>query len=223
MTKKTKNHSPQHNELLKQHVLERQEVTEVSVFIRKHTKPVITIVALLIVATLAVQLMKTQKLKNAAAADLLLAKASTPEDYEQVINAYGSTKAAIFAKMVLAKEQFNAGQYDAATAIYDDFVAKKSDSDMLPTARLNQIMCKETAGQMDEAAGLYDAFAKKNESSYLAPLARMAQARCLESLNKWGEAKTIYEDLLVNENASAWNPQIQEKLTIIEGKLRSNA
>lgn len=216
MSDKKTNHSPQHEDLVKQHQLEQHEVKEVLKFINKYAKQGGIIIAAIIIVTLAYGVMKNKQQQEAIKADLLLTKANATADYETVATEYGKTKAGQVAELALAREKFNAGAYQEAEAIYAKF-ANNSDPELALIAQFNQITCEEADGQLEKATSMYDAFANANKEHYLAPSALMAKARCLKESGKADEAKMIYEDLLVNDLANPWFDQINSYIKMIEG------
>jgi predicted negative regulator of RcsB-dependent stress response len=211
-------HSPQHEALLKQQALEQKEVKEVLVFFRKYAKPAAIVIALACVIVLADKFFKSQRFKKEAAADTALMNARGAEDLQDIVNDYASTPTGPLALMELAREKFNAGQFDEAEELYTKFTKKHSDHELATQAELNLITCKEAKGQLGEAHLLYGQFAKKHEEAYLAPSAMIGQARCLEALDQLDEAQIAYEDIIVNFPETAWSRIAEANLKVILSK-----
>ncbi|MEN7973267.1 MAG: tetratricopeptide repeat protein [Verrucomicrobiota bacterium] len=211
-------HSPQHADILKKQALEQQEVKEVLVFFRKYAKPAIIVVVAICAIVLADRFFKSLRLKKETAADTALMEAQGAEDLQKIVDNYGSTPTAPIALMELAREKFNAGQYDEAEELYTRLTKKYGGHELAVQAEFNLITCKEAKGQFEEAHQLYGAFAKGHESSYLAPAAKVGQARCMEALDKLAEAQIIYEDIVVNYPETTWAQVAEANLKALLGK-----
>ena len=215
-----KQHSPQHEELLKKQSLEQQEVKEVLTFIRKYAKPTAIVTVAVCAFFLVDRYFKSSRLQKEAKADAALLQAASAYDYQAILDDYGSTPSAPPALMGLARQTFNAGQYEEADALYGRFLKKYGDHEMAVQAEFNQITCREAKGQIGDAHLLYGEFVNKHKDSYLAPLAMIAQARCLESLSLLADAKQVYEDLVFSYPGSSWAQMAEANLTVVESKLK---
>ena len=215
-----KQHSPQHEELLKKQSLEQQEVKEVLNFITKYAKPAAIVVIAVCAFFLVDRYLKSSRIQKEAEADAALLQASSAYDYENILDDYGSTPSAPLALMGLARQTFNAGQYEEADALYSKFLKKYSKHEMAVQAEFNQITCREAQGQIGDAHLLYGEFVKNHKDSYLAPLAMIAQARCLESLSLLADAKQVYEDLVFSYPGSSWAQMAEANLTVVESRLK---
>jgi len=211
-------HSSQHEEVLKQQALEQQEVKEVLVFLRKYAKPAGIAILVVCAIVLSDKFFKAQRHKKEAAADTALMEARSAEDLQTVVDKYGSTPTAPLALMELAREKFNAGQFDEAEELYTWFTKKHGNHELAAQAELNLITCKEAKSQFGEAHLLYGGFAKKHAGSFLAPSAMMGQARCLEALDQLDEAQIAYEDIIVNFPETAWSRIAEANLKVVLGK-----
>lgn len=215
-----KQHSPQHEELLKKQSLEQQEVKEVLNFITKYAKPTAIVVIAVCAFFLVDRYFKSSRLQKETKADAALLQASSASDYQAILDDYGSTPSASLALMGLARKTFNAGQFEEADALYGKFIKKYGKHEMAVQAEFNQITCREAQGQIGDAHLLYGEFVKEHKDSYLAPLAMIAQARCLESLSLLADAKQVYEDLVFSYPGSSWAQMAEANLTVVENKLK---
>ena len=215
-----KQHSPQHDELLKKQSLEQQEVKEVLTFITKYAKPVAIVVIAVCAFFLVDRYFKSSRLQKEIEADSALLQAASADDYQAILDDYGSTPSAPLALMGLARQTFNAGQYDEADALYGKFIKKYDQHEMTIQAEYNQITCREAQGQIGDAHLLYGEFVNNHRDSYLAPLAMIAQARCLESLSLLADAKQVYEDLVFSYPGSSWAQMTEANLAVVDKKLQ---
>ena len=216
---KEKQHSPQHEELIKRQALEQQEVTEVLVFIRKYAKPAAIVLVLICAIVLVDKAFKAKRYTKETNADSALMNAKSMEDLQQILDKYGNTPSAPAALIGLAREKFNEGNIDEAEALYTQFCNKYNNHELALQAELNLISCIEAKGQRDEAQELYTAFSADNPESYLVPMALIGKARCLETLGRIDEAQITYEDLIVNFSTGNWAQLAQAKLdTLLANK-----
>lgn len=213
-------HSPQHQELLKKQELEQNEVKEVLNVIRKYAVPVAIVIVSVCAYFLVNRYFVSARLKKEAKADALLVNAMGPEDYETILDKYGSTPSAPIAMLNLAMSKFSDGDYDAAQELYKRFLKKHDDHEMALQAELNAITCREAKGEYSEAHLLYGDFIVSHATSYLAPVAMLRQAGCLEAMGNPAEAVRTYEDLVVNYPGSSWANLAETKMSVINSKLK---
>lgn len=213
-----KQHSPQHEALLKKKAFEQQEVKEVLTFIQKYAKPATIALVVVCAIVLADRFFKSQRHMKEVIADAELMQARSAQDLQAVVDDYAATPAGPIALMGLAREKFNTGLFDEAEALYTTFVKKHAHHELTDQAKLNLIACKEAKGQLGDAHLLYGEFAKQHKGSYLEPEARMGQARCLEALGQLPEAQIAYEDIIVNFPESSWAQQAEANLKRVLGK-----
>ena len=216
---KEKQHSPQHQELLKKQALEQSEVKEVMDVIKKYAVPATIFILVVCGIFLFDRYLKTSKASKEAKADAALVTAMSAADYEDIIADYGSTASAPIAMMRLAMARFSSGEYAAAQELYEEFVRKYPKHEMSRQAELNAITCRESKDELGEAHLLYGDYAAKYADSYLAPVAKMGQARCLEAMGNSAEAKRAYEDLVVTYPESSWANLAETRMSVIASKL----
>jgi len=210
--------SSQHEEVLKKQALEQQEVKEVLVFLQKYAKPAAIAIIVICAIVLVDKLFKAQRHKKEATADTALMHAQSAEDLQAIVEDYASTPSGPLALMALAREKFNAGQFDEAEILYTRFKKKHGGHELAAQAELNLVTCKEANGQLGDAHLLYGEFVKKHVGSYLVPSAMMGQARCLEALDQLDEAQIAYEDIIVNFPETSWSRVAEANLKTVLGK-----
>jgi len=213
-------HSPQHQDVLKKQALEQNEVKEVLDVIRKYAVPTTIVILAVCGFFLFDRYLKSSKASREAKASTALMNAMSADDYQDILDDYGSTSSAPLAMMQLAKARFSDGNYDAAQELYNQFLKKYGKHEMALEAELNAVTCREAKGEYSEAHLLYGDFASKHSDSYLAPVAMLGQARCLEAMGNDAEAKRAYEDLIVAYPGSSWSDLAQIRMSVIESKLK---
>lgn len=212
-----KQHSPQHEELLKKQALEQQEVKEVLVFLQKYTKPVAIAIGVVCAIVLVIKFNETQTQKKEAEASTALMNANTAGELQAIVDDYASTTARPVALMGLALKKFNAGQVDEAATLYNQFLKEHGAHELATQAELSLITCKESVS-LEEAQALYAKFAEEHADSYLAPAAMLSRASCLEALGKLDDARVAYEDILANFPDSNSARTADANLKVVVGK-----
>ncbi len=223
--KKSQSHSKRdaeadqrHQDVLKQQMLEQQEVKEVLTFIQKYAKPAAIGVVTICVLILGSKFFQAQGIKKETAADAALMQANSIPDLQAIVDHYGSTSAGPIAWMSLARETFNSGKIDEAEALYTQFIKQHGELQLAVQAELNVIACKEANGLQDDALLLYGQFIKEHKNSFLVPTAMMGKARCLESLGQLDEAQIAYEDLIINFPENTWGQMAEANLRMMLSK-----
>ena len=215
-----KQHSEQHQELLKKQSLEQKEVQEVLNFFKKYAMPAAVVILAICAVFLVVRMRESSRVAKEGEADNLLLNAVCAEDYQTIVDEYGKTSSGPLALMSLAMTRYNEGNYDEAGKLYADFVERYKKDDMVPQAKLNIITCRECKGEYSEAHLLYGEFISEQPDSSLAPLALMGKARCLEAMGSEDQAKLVYEDLMVNYQGSKWANLAESRKKIIDSKIQ---
>ncbi len=208
----SKDHSPQHNDLQKEHELKQHEVKQVLKFL-KHYGMLIGIGVL--AATLAILVSKGcahQKTEKLARAEELLISARSPQQLEEVVSRYGSTPAAPVALLDLAKTSFNDGDYFQARAQYVRFLKEYKKHELSPIADFGLASCSEADGDFDGAIAQFTAFVEAQDGHYLQPLAVIGLSRSMEQAGRTDDARITLEDFLAEDADSRWAAQAEELL-----------
>jgi tetratricopeptide (TPR) repeat protein len=129
-----------------------------------------------------------------------LLKASTTEEFETLVNNYGTWKIGNTARLRLAKSYFDAGRYEDALAMYDACISKGAPAGFAEVALMGRAICFEALERLDKAAEAYEAFEKGHPAHFLVIQAQMGQARVLALQGKKDEAKTMLETLKAAKN-----------------------
>lgn len=172
------------------------------------------------VILLVIVVYRTHKASSSETASRMLGEARNIEALKAVVNQYPRTPAAQVASLLVAKSQYDGGDYGTASASYNDFLTRHPKHTLAPVAELGKLHCLEAMGQTTEALNGYTTFSTKHPTHYLAPLALFGKARCLEQAGRIDEAKIVYEDFLASHPKSEWKDDVEEYLKQIERKTR---
>jgi tetratricopeptide (TPR) repeat protein len=122
-----------------------------------------------------------------------------PEDaekaYEPLLTKYKGTRAGYEARLHLGDVWMEAGDFEKASAHYQQAVESSSD----PFSRLLALytlgVARESAGKFQEAVTAYEEALKAQGSDFLRPEVMMAQARCYEALQQPAKAIELYKSV----------------------------
>jgi predicted negative regulator of RcsB-dependent stress response len=136
---------------------------------------------------------------------------------ENVINEYGRTDAARWAKLELAHLDYKEGRYEAAAVKYKEVLdALSSDNSLVPLTRLNLAQTYEQAGQYDQAIAQYNLLKKSKGFSSQAyfGLGRMYMAK-----DDPAQARQVYVELFNSLGETpdpALKSQVEARLAILD-------
>lgn len=172
------------------------------------------------ILVLSVILYRANSANNEEKASRMLGEARNGQALQSVLSQYPGTSAAKLAMLQFAKVQYDGGDFVAAQASYQDFIAKYPQHPMLPMAELGKIHCLEGLGNTESALAAFSQFATKNPQHFLAPMAVFGKARCLQELKRYEEARVAYEDFLANNPKSPWTSDVNEALKQLASEAR---
>lgn len=173
------------------------------------------------VVILAVFLYRANKAGNEGKASRMFGEARNVQALQAIMNQYPSTSAAKQALLLMAKAQYDNGDYIAAQASYKDFLAKYPSHPMTSIAELGLIHCTEASGQTEKALEEYTRFATTKPNDFLANTAIFGKARCLQTLKQYDKARAVYEDFLAAHPKSDWKNDIEEALKQLDREART--
>jgi TolA-binding protein len=214
-------HAPQHDDLQKKQAIEAHEVKEVIGFLKRYGKLIGTGVLAATVTVIASRAYAHHKASKLVNAEQALMNARTPQELAAVADEYSSTPAAPVALLDLAKTLFNAGDYAAARAQYENFLKKYKKHEMLPIAEFGLAYCTEADGDFNGAAIEFAGFAEKH-TGYLHPLAILSVARCMEQAGRIDEARIVLEDFLAEHSGTPWAGNAESALLSLNETARQN-
>lgn len=209
---KDNKHSPQHEEVQKQHELEQHEVTQVLEFLKRYGKLIGAGIVAAAIAIIVSQNMAARKAADIAEAENMFQQARTPQQLEDLIETYPATPTAPIALLNLAKQLFNEGEIAQARVQYERFLKEYKNSDQLPMAEFGLAHCTEAAGDAAAAADTFRDFLAAHPGDYLEAPAVLALARCLEQSGQTDRARITLEDFLAQNAASAWSTPVEAAL-----------
>jgi tetratricopeptide (TPR) repeat protein len=149
-------------------------------------------------------------------ASAMLMSASNLTTLQDIIKQYPTTPSAPIALLLLARSQFDSGNYALADGAYADFQMRYPTHFMAITAQLGRFHCLEAMGQVEGALDGYAEFVRNNSSHFLAPLALLGKARALTILGRYGEARIDYENFIASHPDSQWSREAESALSLLD-------
>lgn len=187
-----------------QQPLQSDDLQQITDFLKQHGLTLAAGLILVIAVSVGLVLYKTSKSKESAQVAKSLFTARSQQDLESIVAQHPSSPYAPIAMMRIAKNLYDAGNYDAAMVKYTEFRERNPTHELALAADLNKVFCIEGRGQIEEAISGYENFAKQHPDYFMTPEAVFGRARCKILLGKPAEAKTIYEDFIAAHPKSPW-------------------
>lgn len=189
--------------------------------LRKSAQPVFVGVTIALVAFIAYSAYKWYRQDKLERASALYAAASSPMQWQQVVNEYPGTPAAPLALLSIASTHYHDAKYDEAEAAYQQFLTNHSGHVMQRSVEVALAYCQEAKGRYMESAQSFESFAKAQPDHYLFPMAVFGQARSLEQAGQFDEARIVYEDFIAAHSESEWLEEAESSLKYLDMKARA--
>ena len=202
--------------------LKQAEVGEMARFMNEYGRPVLLGVALAAAVYLGLTYYRHKQTRAEEDAAQML-QSGRPEQLKAVVAQFSKTSSGPVALLKLAREDYVAGQCEAAKAKYADFCVRYPEHMLRAAAELHQSECLEAMNRIAEAQQGFEAFLATHKDQVLAPLAIFGKARCLEAERKFDEAKAVYDDFIVAHPDSAWNRAAETAIKALAQKKRAVA
>ncbi|MEM7396950.1 MAG: tetratricopeptide repeat protein, partial [Verrucomicrobiota bacterium] len=144
--------------------------------LKEYVLPIALGATLAVVLSASIMGYKSYKEGLRATASDLLAKASTPDKLQEIVDGYPESPSAPVAVLALASDNYHEAKYDDALKYYDQLIAQYPNSMMLPSALLGRAYCYEAMGNFQKGIEEYEAFGNKTPDHYLSTMATFGQA-----------------------------------------------
>lgn len=162
------------------------------------------VLGVIVLAALAALWISRAQAKAEGEANRILAEASanywqggynrTIQLADQVLEGYGTTRAANDARRMKADALFWSGSFDSAATLYSEYVAKeKSDSPLRQAVQQSLAFALESKKDNAGAAKLYEELAPKAPDRASSADFMMSAARAYRNANQPDKAKALYE------------------------------
>jgi tetratricopeptide (TPR) repeat protein len=191
-----------------------QEISydRIQLFFEKYKYGIIASVILLVAGVCGLVGYRIQQDKKEELANERFAAAHTPDEWKAVAATFPGSNAAVLSEFAIASQAFDAGNWDAATAAYQEILEHYVTSPFIPSAFIGKASVLEAMGKRQDALKVYESVVGLYPKTFEAPHAQFAAARIYETGGQLKEARKAYEDLIANYSQSAWKDQAEERL-----------
>lgn len=213
--------------------LEHDELTEAAVaalqFLKRHRNAIMNVVIGILVVVILLSYSRgarqraildssrqlAQASMRAASAEELgageEARALVAAELRRVAETFPKLRAGRSARLRLAQTLFESGDYDAAKAEFDTFVAQYPDDPYMPLALEGSALCLEAKGEYEAALSALRSALAAHPEAFNALEMRLDEARCLEALGRLEEAVAVYEEIAEARPGTAYEAFARER------------
>ena len=182
-----------------------------------HNRRKIIIYAGVLVAALAlygvVEFMNQQR---RTASQELFAKATSQEDFRNVMKTYPGTRVAGNASLKLAEKLRDEKKFDESITVLQEFIAKQPEHPLIAGAWTGIAVAHELKGDLPKALDTYQQVVSKFPSAYVTPLALLAEARIYAQLGKKEDARRTYQDVMARYQESVFAAEANRELRFLK-------
>jgi TolA-binding protein len=194
----------------------RDAALETRFFWETHKTEIVAVLLLAVLAIVSYGAYKFYTQRREAGASILLGRAKTTRDFEQVISAYANTPAGANAYLLLADAQRNEKKFSEANATLQAFIAKYPKHELVTSAWMAIAANYESMGKTDDALATYQKGAATDPNNFNAPLALLSQVHLLKAKNKSEDARMICEKILTTYRESLWANEAMRQLRLLK-------
>ena len=169
---------------------------EANLFWAQYKKTIIAVAAVLVLGGLSYAGYQLYTARQASDAMASLAAASSPQEYQQVIDRYPGSEPAASAYLLLAAQQRAQKKYADANITLHKFIDQYPKHELITTAWMGVAGNLESLGKADEALSTYQRLATEYPKSFNAPLALLAEIPLLKAKNRTEEVRRICETII---------------------------
>ncbi len=174
--------------------------------------PIIAIVVVLLLGGLGFAGYQFYSQRQASDAAVMLAKATAPQDFQQVIDKYPGSGPAASAYLLLANAQRGEKKFADANVTLHKFIDQFPKHELITTAWMGMAANLDSLGKSDEALNTYQRLVTEYPQSFNAPLALLSQVPLLKAKGKTEEARRACETILSQYRESVFMSEALREL-----------
>lgn len=161
-------------------------------FLEKNQKLLVALAILIVIAAAGLVIYRGIENSHQLTAGAELVEADELPELQKLIANHSDTRAAHSAVILLAEEQWSAGQQDASIQSLREFVDSNPDHPALASARASLASKLMTQGKTGDASAVFQSIIDDNRSRYLAPYALISLGDLAKVAGDTGKAETLY-------------------------------
>jgi len=201
-------------------------------FSRKNASRLILIIIVLLVAVVTVRVYFGNKRKAEENARIRILYANSLYEnanfkeavgaYQEIVNAYGGTKAGRIATLLMANSYFFSGDMDNALENYEKSLKMfKKDKNWGSASLMGIASVYEQKGSFDEAIKYYGDVISNYPDTPSRMDALESNARCLEFTNRYEEAIEVYSQIEHDYPETDFADKAENRITFLRGATES--
>lgn len=168
----------------------------IDLFWERFRTTILLVAAAVVISVVAVVLWMINSHNSRLAAQAQFAKASGTEEWQQVIEKYPSSPQAANAYLLLGAAQREAGDLEASTTTFQDFLVKFPKSQLLGEAWLGLAENLDLEGKSAEAIKVLEEIQAGQADSYVAAYAAFLEGRLAVREGRLEDARKIFSALV---------------------------
>jgi tetratricopeptide (TPR) repeat protein len=184
-------------------------------FLDKNQKLLVIFAILLVIAAAALVVFRGVEHSREVAAGAALSNAAGLPALRQLIDEHSGTRAASSAALLLAEEQWSAGQQDTAITTLRDFIAANPKHQALASALASLGSKLMTQGNAAEASAAFQQIIDDPRSRYLAPYALISLGDLAKVADDTDKAENLYNRANADYPGSGFSSTATQRLAAL--------
>lgn len=168
------------------------------VFWERYRLAILLLVAAAVIAVVAGIFWMINRHNTQLEAEAVFAQAGSPEEWEQVLTKYPGSPQAANALLLLAEAQREAGNLDASTQSFQDFLVKFPKNSLAGEASLGLAGNLDLEGKSKEAITVLKEIQAEQSDSYVAAYAALLEGRLAIREGRLEDARKVFSALVTN-------------------------
>jgi len=188
-------------------------------FLDKYQKSLVVFAILIVVAAAGLVVFRGIEHSRQINAGGILSKAAGLPELRKLVEDHGGTQAAKTAAILLAEEQWTAGQQDASIATLRGFIESNSKHAALASARASLGSKLMTQGHAAKASAVFQQIVDDPASRYLAPFALISLGDLARVAGDAANAETLYNRARADHPESGFASTATERLASLNASM----
>ena len=187
-------------------------------FLENNQKLIILLAILIVLGTAAYVVMRGVEKSRQETAGSALAQADGTADLKKLIDEHAGTQAAKSAEILLADQQWQEGEQDAAITTLEDFLSNHPKHPAAPTAKASLAAKWLEQGKTTEAVDAFQEIIDNPNARYIAPFALISLGDIAKAGNDTSKAEESYQRVQAEYPESFFVNQANQRLANLKAQ-----